>query len=272
MSGDAAENAGVSGEGEGALVLEVEGTSSRMLFVEGRPLPPFAVGKAGPLAMEGGSDLLDAHVFLHFDGQALLACSTSAEKPAFMDGAPLPRQWTRLNAPCKLSMGSISLAFRRQMPELARDGAALPRAAPLRRSSGRFMMPCVALGLVVAAVAAGRFFSFPDAPSGPAPTAQTPPPAVSAAADEGGAGAPITSAIVVHPAPPNRPAHPVGGATSGRRDAGPAPRSLEREAVDALKAGDRERALTIYRQLTVARPDHPAFAQAARIIAANAVP
>lgn len=275
-----------SAGGDAVQVLEVEGTTSKILFVVGQPLPPFAIGRAGPLAFEGANDLLDAHAFLHFDGQALFACSTTAAMPVVVDGNDLPRHWTRLHAPCTLSMGSARLVFRHERREPALEDAALrprnegprplettpARAAMPRRSRGWLVMACGVSTLALAAVAAARFLALPGTVWGAAPTAPTSPITLVAGADEGGASPPVNSAVVVYPAPPRRLAPPPSGAPAARRDAGPAPRSLEREAVDAVRAGDRERALAVYRQLAQARPDHPAFAQAARIIATSAAP
>ncbi|MBI5537786.1 MAG: hypothetical protein HY898_33990 [Deltaproteobacteria bacterium] len=97
------------------------------------------------------------------------------------------------------------------------------------------------------------------------PTASTSPPAstTSAASAPPSTAAPVASAKPPPSVAPNAAADKGPHATSGK---GAPPRSLERQASDAVAAGSFSEALKVYEQLAAEHPDMPVYKEAVRIL------
>lgn len=116
-------------------VVAGRGEPPRLPLSLGLEQSPVSVGKNGMWLVDA-SGVLDAHVFLYFDGRAFFVQSADAASPAVANGVPVDTSWTEMSAPCTIEFGGARLVYR----EVAR-GEALEKAAssaepvPLREDS-----------------------------------------------------------------------------------------------------------------------------------------
>jgi hypothetical protein len=99
-----------------------------LAFVEGVIEQPFSVGRKGDWRIDG-QGVLDVHAFVFFDGQKVLACSSDTSSAAELDGKALPKTWTPLPVPCRLSFGGVTATLR---PESEQETPDLQPADPTR--------------------------------------------------------------------------------------------------------------------------------------------
>src|SRR4051812_24891863 len=95
-------------------VLEIRDGESRRPALElapGKTVDPMSIGRRGAWAVDA-TGVLDEHVFVYFDGRALFVQSVDDGAPALCDGRVVPRAWTRLEPPCTVGLGSVTLVYR----------------------------------------------------------------------------------------------------------------------------------------------------------------
>ena len=125
------------GEGSGAAVayilergVESQGSAPRS-FVGGQQEGPISLGRGGQFRVDGRG-VLATHAYLMFDGDGLYLCSADEANPVVVDGARIPRQWTRVGVPCTLLLGRTRAVLRRATS--AAPGRPVPLAPPARPS------------------------------------------------------------------------------------------------------------------------------------------
>lgn len=99
-------------------VVAGQGEPSRLPLALGLEQSPVSVGKNGMWRVTAGG-VLDAHVFLYFDGRGFFVQSADAASPALANGVPVDTSWTEMAAPCTIEFGGARLVYR----EVARDEA-----------------------------------------------------------------------------------------------------------------------------------------------------
>jgi hypothetical protein len=117
-----------------ATVLCGQSDREKVTFVPGTPVGPISLGTQGGWKFNA-QGVAAHHVYLHFDGRELYACSGAK---AFLGGSPLDSNWVRVGPPCELRFEGACIILRKEPPSHApsyggqstmRDGGALLRAA-----------------------------------------------------------------------------------------------------------------------------------------------
>lgn len=127
-------------------VLEIEKGVGEPTFIplaEGEELQPISIGKRGQWRLEGPR-VLDVHAYVYFDGKALFAQSADDTSPVQVSGQRIGKQWTEVQLPCRLFIGSAILRCRSLLEEddsatIAQEGAppvAAPHAPTLQSRDG----------------------------------------------------------------------------------------------------------------------------------------
>jgi hypothetical protein len=279
-----------------AIVARLEtGVSDTPLkrFHSGQPVATFTMGTAGGWKIDAPG-VAAVHAYGRFDGQRLLVATADPDRPVLLDGRPVPETWLELCAPCVLAIGSARIAIdartssefpagqaRVAAPAQAdaatridieplwaddKPAASEPTAPelPVRRSPSRRHSRALLLALGAALTIAGahRFVAWRRASLPPDPVEEEVAPQAPAAARP---PAPVASGAAIElSVPPRTTRAPVGPALPATPTS--AAKTPEREAVDALTAGDFAKASRLYRALAEARPDQPAFKEALRIL------
>jgi hypothetical protein len=261
-------------------------------FHSGQPVPTFTMGTAGGWKIDAPG-VAAVHAYGRFDGQRLLVATADPDRPALLDGRPVPETWLELRAPCVLAIGSARIAIdartssefpavqARVAGPVQADAATridieplwadekpaasdpiapeLPaRRAPPRRHARALLL---ALGAALTIAGAHRFVAWRRTMSPPDPIAEE----VAAQPPAARPPAPVASSPAVEPSVSPRAARaPVGPALPMAPTS--SAKTPERDAVDALTAGDFAKASRLYRALADAHPDQPAFKEALRIL------
>ncbi len=120
-------------------VLEIEKGVGEPTFIplaEGEELQPISIGKRGQWRLEGPR-VLDVHAYVYFDGKALFAQSADDTSPVQVSGQRIGKQWTEVQLPCRLFIGSAILRCRSLLEE---DVEVLKGRAPGERAQSLGMM------------------------------------------------------------------------------------------------------------------------------------
>lgn len=264
-----------------AIVLRVEvGTSNSpsRRFHAGRPVPAFTIGTGADWKIEAPG-VASIHAYLRFDGHALFVATADPEDPVLVDERPAPETWFAVAPPCTLAIGGARLAidsrisseFPAAVPpasshadmatridieplwENETDGANddASEARTSRARPGKAIV--LVLGAALVSAAAYRWVASRLGSPEPAARAEAPAPSAVAKSSAPEPAMPVAAPpIVTSPVP----AVPQGSAA----------KTIEREAVDALTAGDFAKATQLYRALVETHPNQPAFKDALRIL------
>jgi hypothetical protein len=285
-----------------AIVMRVEvGTSDTpsRRFHPGQPASTFTIGTIGAWKIEAPG-VAPVHAYARFDGRQLFVATADPDDPATVDGRTVPETWLAVAAPSTLAIGSARLTIDSRLssefpvapasdpspaeaatridiePLWVQEAQKLPQPddppAPIERkekeketaphgrgTSAKALVFVV--GAAVVAFAAYRIVALRQAEPPPAAAIADTPVAPPTAAKS---SAPIETTAPIEPqrVAPAQVAPAVAASPAGKA----VERSVEREAVDALTAGDFAKAARLYRTLNETRPNQPAFKEAVRIL------
>jgi len=172
----------------------------------GSNVPPFSVGQRGDWTISAPG-VMDAHLYLAFDGARLCVAAVSPRNEVKVHGAPLPATWSELALPAELQFGGArvqaralfsapeTLAVTKQLelgslaplllaarPVAGRSPAARPSAAPLSAHPAQLETACDggalrahALRLMAQTATAARLAPQPEPQPGLEPARGRPP-------------------------------------------------------------------------------------------------
>jgi hypothetical protein len=288
-----------------AIVMRLEvGTSDTpsRRFHAGQPASTFTIGTIGAWKIEAPG-VAPVHAYARFDGRQLFVATADPDDPATVDGRTVPETWLAVAAPSTLAVGGARLTIDSRLssefpaapasdpspaeaatridiePLWVQEAQKLPQPdeppPPIERKErgekekevapqGRGTAPAKALVFVVGAAlvafAAYRIVAMRQAEPPPVAETLAAPPAAAKSS------APIETTAPIEPpraAPTQVALAPAAIATPAGKNV---ERTVEREAVDALTAGDFTKAAKLYRTLNETRPNQPAFKEALRIL------
>jgi hypothetical protein len=135
-----------------ATVLSGQTDREKLIFVPGARVGPISLGTRGAWKINA-QGVAPEHVFLHFDGRDLFACSAAR---AMLAGLPLNRNWVRVSLPCELRFEGACLIIRQEAPSRSPEGAestmgdggALAQAAQRAVEAAMYQRPAVPGGPV----------------------------------------------------------------------------------------------------------------------------
>jgi len=255
------------GRFDGSRLLVATADPDQPVLLDGRPVPETWLAVAAPavLAMGHARVAIESRVSSEFPAAAP-AVKSRTEAATRIDIEP-PWGDNQVERFEKAAHELTRTQFD-QAPPAARDVGRTSEPGPAEARARRKPLMTVLL-LVLGAgftAAAYRFI-------GPGRTAP-----VAAVLEEMPSRAP-SSATPVAPVErtaqviePSRPALPASTSVAPGASSNPGGRTVEREAVDALTAGDFAKASRLYRALTEAHPQNPAFKEALRILEQRSQP
>ena len=109
-----------------ASVLCGHSERGEVTFVPGAPVGPLSLGTQGHWKINA-EGVAATHIFLHFDGRDLFACSVAR---AMLAGVPLDKNWVRVGLPCELRFEGACIIFRKESP------SAPPMSLPITKGDG----------------------------------------------------------------------------------------------------------------------------------------
>lgn len=263
-------------------ILNGIATPPTLSLQAGVELAPQSMGRAGMWFVDGDG-VLDVHGYLYWDGMQLYAQSHDPATPLYVQGMPVPLEWTAIEAPVVLALGSTQISFTSVGPMLsdaptqmggapqlppviapvgpapvmlgAPDVPVIAASAPDNKASaGRKPSPII-LGSLALLLIGGAGFAWS------ALSAPPPPPVSNKTVDAGAIAAPVIT--VAPPAP--KEALPVSPAPAGAKGPPPSPTEV-RAATDALLAGREAEALRLFEGLAQKYPDHPELKATAQLL------
>ncbi|MDF2696059.1 MAG: hypothetical protein K0S65_4442 [Labilithrix sp.] len=87
------------------------GEPTSIPFAIGQVVQPISVGRKGAWRIES-EHVADVHAFLYFDGDSLFLASAGESIEVLAGGDVIGTTWTKLCAPCTITLGAAALCFR----------------------------------------------------------------------------------------------------------------------------------------------------------------
>jgi hypothetical protein len=122
---------------QGELLIQVRtgvGEPSVMATVPGEAMGPMSVGHSGAWRVVA-LGVRDEHAFLYFDGSTLYVQSIDDDNPAFVNSAPVLKEWTSVQSGSEIALGDARLWYGppQPRPEAEQRAPSPPRLDKLDR-------------------------------------------------------------------------------------------------------------------------------------------